>query len=48
MRKLCAEQKLGSKDILKAEGLKDMHYRILKILGEDALNDEEKAVSDRQ
>lgn len=42
---MCAEQKLEDQDALKVVGLKDMHYRILKIIENDLLNETEKPVS---
>lgn len=38
---MCADQKLSSKDALKVVGLKDIEYRILKIIGENVLLEEE-------
>lgn len=45
MKQLCTEQKLGGKDALKVAGLKDMQYRILKIIGDDILKEVDNIVS---
>lgn len=43
MKRLCEEQKLSARDALEVSGLKDMQYRVLKIMGDNIFDEEEKS-----